>query len=41
MYDLRFPGPGRMVQLTVMAFAMFFLGAWVFDRLAPQFAEEM
>jgi ABC-type polysaccharide/polyol phosphate export permease len=41
MYDRRFPGFGRMLELTVMAFGMFFLGAWVFARLAPKFAEEM
>ena len=41
MYDLRFPGPGRMLFLTVVAFGTFFLGSWVFGRLAPKFAEEM
>jgi len=41
MYDLRFPGPGRMLFLTAVAFGTFFLGSWVFGRLAPKFAEEM
>jgi ABC-type polysaccharide/polyol phosphate export permease len=41
MYDLRMPGAGRMAQLTVLAFASFFAGAWVFNRLSPRFAEEM
>ncbi len=41
VYDLRFPGLGRMLQLTIMSFGTFFLGAWVFARLSPQFAEEM
>ena len=41
MYDLRFPGPGRLLMLTVYAFAAFFVGSWVFGRLAPKFAEEM
>lgn len=40
-YDLRMPGTGRLVQLTVMSFATFFLGAWIFNRLSPRFAEEM
>ncbi len=41
VYDLRMPGVGRVVQLTVMSFATFFIGAWVFNRLSPRFAEEM
>ena len=41
VYDLRMPGLGRVVQLTVMSFATFFIGAWVFNRLSPRFAEEM
>jgi ABC-type polysaccharide/polyol phosphate export permease len=41
IYDLRVPGTGRMIQLVVMSFGMFFLGAWVFNRLSPRFAEEM
>jgi ABC-type polysaccharide/polyol phosphate export permease len=41
VYDLRLPGIGRLVQLVVMSFASFFIGAWVFNRLSPRFAEEM
>ena len=41
MYDLRMPGLGRWVYLIVFAFATFFVGAWVFNRLSPSFAEEM
>ena len=41
IYDLRVPGTGRMIQLVVMSFGVFFLGAWVFNRLSPRFAEEM
>ncbi|MEO5899101.1 MAG: ABC transporter permease [Ilumatobacteraceae bacterium] len=41
MYDLRMPGIGRMTELAVLAFGTFFLGAWVFNKLAPKFAEEM
>lgn len=41
VYDLRIPGPGRMVQLVVLAFGTFAIGAWVFNRLSPRFAEEM
>ena len=41
IYDLRVPGTGRMIQLVVMSFGTFFLGAWVFNRLSPRFAEEM
>jgi hypothetical protein len=35
------PGIGRFVQLACYGFGMFFLGAWVFNRLSPRFAEEM
>ncbi len=41
MYDLRFPGPGRILELVVLAFGMFFFGVWAFNKLAPRFAEEM
>jgi ABC-type polysaccharide/polyol phosphate export permease len=41
MYDLRFPGWGRWVYLTVIAFGTFMLGAWIFNKLSPSFAEEM
>ena len=41
VYDLRLPGTGRIVQLVIIGFGTFFLGAWVFGRLSPRFAEEM
>jgi ABC-type polysaccharide/polyol phosphate export permease len=41
VYDLRLPGPGRLAQLVVLAAGTFCLGAWVFNRLSPRFAEEM
>ncbi len=41
MYDLRIPGPGRMIQLVVLGAGTFALGAWVFNKLSPRFAEEM
>jgi hypothetical protein len=30
-----------MTELAVLGFGTFFLGAWVFNKLAPKFAEEM
>lgn len=41
VYDLRVPGTGRLIQLVVLGFGTFALGAWVFNRLSPRFAEEM
>ena len=41
VYDLRMPGPGRLAQLVVISFGTFFIGAWIFNRLSPRFAEEM
>jgi ABC-type polysaccharide/polyol phosphate export permease len=41
LYDLRMPGFGRLAQLSVLGFGTFFIGAWVFNRLSPRFAEEM
>lgn len=41
IYDLRMPGVGRWVQLGALGFGTFFLGAYVFNRLSPRFAEEM
>lgn len=41
VYDLRLPGTGRLIQLAVLGFGMFFIGAWVFNKLSPRFAEEM
>lgn len=40
-YNLRSPGWGRMLQLTVFAFSSFFAGSWIFNKLSPRFAEEM
>ena len=41
LYDLRIPSLGRLVQLAVLGFGTFFLGASLFNRLSPRFAEEM
>jgi ABC-type polysaccharide/polyol phosphate export permease len=41
LYDLRFPGSGRWVYLTVIAFGTFVAGEWIFTKLSPNFAEEM
>jgi ABC-type polysaccharide/polyol phosphate export permease len=41
VYDLTMPGIGRFVHLGVLSVGTFFLGAWVFARLSPRFAEEM
>jgi len=41
VYDLRVPGWGRLAQLVVLSTAVFALGATVFNRLSPRFAEEM
>ena len=41
MYDLRMPSPARFLQLTAYAAVSFAIGAWVFNRLSPRFAEEM
>lgn len=41
MYDLRIPGTGRWLYLIVISFATFLLGAWIFNKLSPNFAEEM
>jgi ABC-type polysaccharide/polyol phosphate export permease len=40
-YDGRMPALGRWAHLTVVAFATFAIGAWVFNKLSPRFAEEM
>jgi len=40
-YDGRMPGLGRWAHLTVIAFGTFAVGAWIFNRLSPRFAEEM
>jgi ABC-type polysaccharide/polyol phosphate export permease len=41
MYDLRMPGLGRWGYLAVISVGTFALGAWIFDRLSPRFAEEL
>ena len=41
VYDGRLPGVVRIAQLIVVSFVTFWLGARVFDRLSPRFAEEM
>ncbi len=41
MYDLRLPGAGRMLALTVYAFVSFGFGLWAFNKLSPRFAEEI
>lgn len=41
MYDLRLPSSIRLIQLTVLGFGTFWLGAWAFNRMSPRFAEEM
>jgi ABC-type polysaccharide/polyol phosphate export permease len=41
VYDTRLPGTGRLVALVAYSLVSFVLGAWVFYRLSPRFAEEM
>jgi ABC-type polysaccharide/polyol phosphate export permease len=41
MYDLRMPGLGRWAYLFAVSVATFAVGAWIFDRLSPRFAEEL
>jgi ABC-type polysaccharide/polyol phosphate export permease len=41
VYDLRVPGLGRWIYLIVFAFGTFAIGAWIFSKLSPSFAEEM
>ena len=41
MYDLRMPGLGRIIQLTILSFGSFAIGMWAFNRLSPRLAEEM
>ena len=41
MYDQRMPGLGRWLLLVTFAFVSFAVGAWIFDRLSPRFAEEL
>lgn len=41
MYDGRMPGLGRWGYMTALAAASLAIGAWIFNRLSPRFAEEM
>jgi ABC-type polysaccharide/polyol phosphate export permease len=41
MYDNVIPNPLRIAQLVVLGFGTFALGAYIFGRLSPRFAEEM
>lgn len=40
-YDGRMPGLGRWLHLALIASVTFAVGAWIFNRLSPRFAEEM
>lgn len=40
-YDLRLPSLGRWAYLILIAFGTFAIGAWIFNKLSPSFAEEM
>lgn len=41
LYDNRMPGPGRWLHLAVFAAVTFAIGAWIFSKLSPRFAEEL
>jgi ABC-type polysaccharide/polyol phosphate export permease len=41
MYDNRMPALGRWLHLVIFSVATFALGAWIFQRLSPRFAEEL
>ena len=41
LYDMRMPGLGRWAYLAAISVATFAVGAWIFDRLSPRFAEEL
>lgn len=41
LYDMRMPSLARFGQLTGYALVSFGIGAWVFNRLSPRFAEEL
>jgi ABC-type polysaccharide/polyol phosphate export permease len=41
MYDMRMPSALRFGQMIGYAVLSFALGAWVFNRLSPRFAEEL
>jgi ABC-type polysaccharide/polyol phosphate export permease len=40
-YSLEWPSTLRFVQMSVYALTAFVVGAWVFSRLSPRFAEEL
>lgn len=41
LYDLRFPAVEQWGAMAAYGLIVFALGAWVFDRLSPRFAEEL
>jgi ABC-type polysaccharide/polyol phosphate export permease len=41
MYDNQMPGLGRWAWLVAVSSVSFAIGAWIFQRLSPRFAEEM
>lgn len=41
LYDNRMPGLGRWAHLLVISTITFAIGAWVFGKLSPRFAEEL
>jgi ABC-type polysaccharide/polyol phosphate export permease len=41
LYDNRMPGPERWAHLLVISIVVFAIGAWIFNRLSPRFAEEL
>lgn len=41
MYDNRMPGLGRWMHLLLVSLVTFAVGAWIFQRLSPRFAEEL
>ena len=41
LYDNRLPGWERWLHLVVVSTVVFAVGAWIFGRLSPRFAEEL
>ena len=41
LYNGRFPSGPKIAYLAVLAVASFAIGAWIFGKLSPRFAEEM
>lgn len=41
LYDMRMPSLLRFTQLSLYAAVSIAIGAWVFDKLSPRFAEEL